>query len=105
MGFGVNTSPFLLTDMDGQGGIWISLTVPYADDAHGGPPHTINGPATIFRAAGSPRTKAVIGNPATATPDKTINIPVGTHTVSVATMNSQGLFVVEDLTATQITFI
>lgn len=102
MGFGVNTSPFLLTDMDGQGGIGISLTVPYDDDLHGGT-HTINGAATIFRAPGSPRTKAVIGNP--ASPDRTINIPVGTHTISVATMNSQGLFVVEDLTATQITFI
>jgi len=102
MGFGVNTSPFLLTDMDGQGGIWISLTVPYDDDLHGGT-HVINGPATIFRAAGSPRTKAVIGNP--LAPDKTISIPLGTHTVSVATMNGQGLNVVEDLTATQITFI
>jgi hypothetical protein len=103
MGFGVNTSPWLMTDTDGQGNVWISLTVPYADDAHGGPPHTINQPATIFRAANSPRTKAVIGNP--LAPDKTINIPAGTHTVSVAAMNGQGLFVVEDLTSTQITFI
>jgi hypothetical protein len=101
VGFGVNTSPFLLTDMDGQGGIGISLTV-QNDDLHGGT-HAINGAATIFRSATSPRTKAVIGNP--ASPDRTISIPVGTHTISVATLNGQGLFVVEDLTATQITFI
>jgi hypothetical protein len=102
MGFGQNTSPFLLTDRDGAGNVNISLTVPYDDDLHGST-HLVNGAATVFRDPSSPRTKVVIGDP--DNPDHIITIPLGTHSVSVATMNAFGVVHVEDLTATQITFI
>lgn len=103
MGFGPPpASPFLEEDFDGSGGIAISISIPYDDDAHGGT-HAINGAATVFRAASSPRTKAVIGNP--AAPDHVVTIPLGTHTVSVATMAGVGLTNIDQINATQITFI
>lgn len=102
MGFGVNTSPYVDQDFDGQGSVGISLAIPYDDDLHGGT-HAINGVATVFRSPLSLRTKAVIGPP--ENPDHVVTIPLGTHTVSVAAMAGVGLTNIDQITSTQITFI
>jgi len=103
MGFGPPpASPFELDDRDNSGSIVVSITIPYDDDAHGGT-HAINGTATVFRAPGTPRTKAVVGDP--QNPDHVVNIPLGTHTVTVAQMASAGLTNIDQIVNTQITFI
>jgi len=102
MGFGVNVSPYLDQDLDGQGNVNISITIPYDDGVTGGNTRAITGNATIFRSATSTRTKAVIGDP--TNPDHVISIPAGTHTVTVATMAGLGITNLDQITGTQITF-
>lgn len=103
MGFGPPpTSPFELDDRDNSGTVIVSITIPYDDDAHAGT-HAINGTATVFRASGSPRTKAVVGDP--QNPDHVVPIPVGTRTYTVAQMAAVGLTNIDQIVNTQITFI